>query len=416
MHDLRKQALRAFQAGVQAADPGAAVTSALADDPLAQLDGGKYLIIAVGKAALSMAKAALAALPDGADYSALAVTNAENAAPLAGCRVMPAGHPVPDKNGQAAARAVIDLLQSAGLGDVVLALVSGGSSAMLPAPVAGISLADKSQVNEVLLGAGFNITEMNLVRQTLSRLKGGGMLAMAAPATVRSLILSDVVGDDLRVVGSGPTVGPIGTVFDATGLLRDRGILDQMPDAVQTYLNNQTAADVPPSGAATLVGGNSISLAAMAHAVNARMGSVPLVGDVKEAAKHIVEQVRRHSKKTNFALAFGGETTVQVTGTGKGGRNQELALRVASGMKQVRMKGNWCFLSGGTDGRDGPTDAAGGLVDAGTLARVTDSGLDINALLANNDAYTALAASDDLVMTGGTGTNVADLQLFLYQS
>ncbi len=410
---LRTKAKSAFLAGVKAADPAIALQHALETQPLTPLDGGNYIIIAVGKAACKMAQSAIDTLPEVADFSAIAVTNYENVVKIDGCHVFGAAHPVPDTNGQAAANEVIALLESATEDDVVLALISGGSSALLPSPVQGVSLEDKAKVNEVLLTGGFDITQMNLVRQSLSNLKGGGFLRYAKPATVRSYILSDVLGDDLRVVGSGPSIGPIGTIADARKLLVETGNFDKMPESVCTYLKTAHERSVELQQQATLICSNSQSLAALSENAEATMMPEPLIGDVHEAAERILSDVEKHKDKGPFALAYGGETTVELTGNGRGGRNQELALLVAEKANCVGLTGTWVFLSGGTDGRDGPTDAAGGLVDGSTLDRIATEGGDITALLANNDSYAALKLSDDLLMTGATGTNVADLQLFL---
>ena len=413
LNALRTTAKSAFLAGVKAADPARTLCQTIEKQTLLELTGGKYIIITVGKAACKMAQSAISALPDGADFSAIAVTNYENVVEIDGCRVFGAAHPVPDANGQLAANEVITLLESATQDDVVLALISGGSSALLPSPVPGVSLDDKAEVNEVLLAGGFDITNMNLVRQSLSNLKGGGFLRYAKPATVRSYILSDVLGDDLRVVGSGPSIGPIGTIADARKLLVETGNFDKMPESVRTYLETADERPVEPAQQATLICSNAQSLAAMAESAGAIVMQEPLIGDVHDAAARILNDVEEHKDKGPFALAYGGETTVELMGNGRGGRNQELALLVAQKATRAGLTGNWVFLSGGTDGRDGPTDAAGGVVDGATLERITAEGGVIADLLDNNDSYAALKLSGDLLMTGATGTNVADLQLFL---
>jgi glycerate 2-kinase len=410
---FKAKAKSAFMAGVTAADPAVALHQALEKKPLTPLPCGKYIIIAVGKAACKMAQSAIVALPKDAAFSAIVVTNYENVVDIDGCRVLGAAHPVPDINGLAAANEVIALLENATQNDVVLALISGGSSALLPSPVRGVSLEDKAKVNEALLTSGFNITQMNLVRQSLSNLKGGGFLRYAKLARIRSYILSDVLGDDLRVVGSGPSIGPIGTIADARNLLIETGNFDKMPESVRTYLKAANERSVEPLQQATLICSNGQSLAAMAENAGARMMPEPLIGDVHEAAERILSDVEIYKGKGLFALAYGGETTVELTGKGRGGRNQELALLVAEKASYAGLTGTWVFLSGGTDGRDGPTDAAGGLVDHTTLARIAAEGGVITELLANNDSYAALKLSGDLLMTGATGTNVADLQLFL---
>ena len=406
--DLRKRAQDAFLAGVQAADPATALARALARHPITPPAGGRVVIIAMGKAACAMAETALAHLPQGTQSQALAITNYENAREIPGCRVLAAGHPVPDRNGLAAGRAAADMLRQAGVGDLVLALVSGGSSALVPMPVAGVSLEDKIAVNQALLAGGLEIEAMNLVRQSLSDLKGGGLLRLAAPAPVRSFILSDVVGDDLRVVGSGPAVAPIGPVSQARAVLQQAGLFEALPPAVRLALQRPDTAEALPEADAMLIGGNTQSLTAMAADAGARIVTPALVGDVQSAAERVVAQAT-----TGTALAFGGETTVTLTGDGKGGRNQELALRVALEAERQGLTGPWVFLSGGTDGRDGPTEAAGGMVDHTTLPRLAALGLDPQAALTRNDSFPILQAAGDLLVIGATGTNVADLQLFL---
>ena len=400
---LRARAI--FDAGVAAADPTLAVRKSLDERPLPSTRG-RILVVAVGKAAVGMARAARGRL-DAAET--LIVTNYENAAPLPGVRAIAAGHPVPDDNGLMAARVVEDLLHEAGPDDHVLALISGGGSALLPAPVRGLSLADKAAVNRLLLGAGLDITTMNLVRQQLSRLKGGGFAQAASPARVTALILSDVVGDDLRVVASGPTAAPIGCRQQAISALKNARLWVQMPKAVRQVLEAPQTTRIDMKLVDNrLIGGNAHSVAAMALAApNARRFRHAIEGDVQVAAALITACARPAT------WLFGGETTVRLRGDGKGGRNQELALRVALAAEAGGWNANWVFLSGGTDGRDGPTDAAGGLVDGGTLARMRAAGLDPHKALANNDSYHALQASGDLLVTGATGTNVADLQVLI---
>lgn len=392
MDDASSTARRIFDAGVQAADPVAAVTRHLDDVP------APALIIAVGKAAGGMAQAATARFHD---VPVLVVTNYENARPLDGAKVYAAGHPVPDDNGAAAAKAVIAALQ--GAGGPVLALISGGGSALLPAPAGTLTLADKIAVNTLLLGAGLDIRDMNLIRQQLSDIKGGGFLRHAAPHKVTALILSDVVGDDLAAIASGPTVGPIGTAAQAVALLQGAGIWARVPAAVRDHLAQDRPADTLPEARNILIGSNRQSVAAMAQAAgDVRVIPDPVTGDVGAAAKLICDQAGEG------ITLWGGETTVVLQGTGRGGRNQELALRIAL---EARARGwrDWVCLQGGTDGRDGPTDAAGGIVDQDTLARIDD----VTGLLANNDSYAALAQANALLMTGATGTNVADLGVLI---
>jgi hydroxypyruvate reductase len=358
-------------------------------------------MIAVGKAAVQMARAALDAFPG---VPTRVVTNYENAFDLPGAIVMAAGHPVPDENGAIAARAV--LADLAAVQGPVLALISGGGSALLPAPVEGVSLADKATLNAILLGAGLDITQMNLVRQQVSRIKGGGLLAAAAPHPLTALILSDVVGDNLSTIASGPTAAPLGTPAQAVAVLQKAGVWDDVPASVRDHLAKGTSAPDLPKHRNILVGSNALSVAAMAALRPDAKVLDPVEGDVADAARVICDAAEQG------VTIWGGETTVQLKGTGRGGRNQELAVRIALEAK-VRGWTDWCCLQGGSDGRDGPTDAAGGLVDQGTLGRIAAAGVDLDALLANNDSYAALELAGDLLITEATGTNVADLGVLI---
>ncbi|MEM7469983.1 MAG: DUF4147 domain-containing protein [Pseudomonadota bacterium] len=399
---LRAEALRLFKVAVDAADPARALKAQFSEPLIAPY--GRLILIAVGKAAVPMMRAALDI--SSGDTTALVVTNYENAKTLDGATVMPAGHPVPDENGLKAANAVSALLSQARANDRVVALISGGGSALLPLPVPGVSLADKANTSEILLGAGFDIGQMNLVRQQLSQMKGGGMLRFAMPAKVEAYILSDVVGDDLRVIASGPTVAPIGTSAQARKLLEP--VWSDLPEAVQTHLAKNQGTVSVPDASNTLICSNRKSLDAMQAAhPNAQIVDDMLEGNVANVAPRLAALAR--DAAPGSVLLCGGETTVTLKGSGKGGRNQDLALRIALS----EIPGDWVFLSGGTDGRDGPTDAAGGLVDTGSQARMKAAGVNPADLLDNNDAYAALNASQDLVVTGGTGTNVADVQIFI---
>lgn len=393
-----------FLAGVAAADPEKAVLDNLQSRPVCLPASGKLFVLGLGKAACAMTQAALTHLPKPA--GALVVTNYENARPVPGARVLPAGHPVPDENGLRAALEVEALLAQASAHDRVLVLVSGGGSALLPAPVEGVSLRDKAEVSRLLLGAGLDIGQINAVRQHLSRLKGGGLLRQASPAPVTALILSDVIGDDLRAIASGPTAAPLMARGAVVEMLKDYGLWKKLPPAARAALCRAQDPAPLPKADNRLIGSNRLSLDAMLHArPEARIMSDALVGDVAQAA----EQIVAHATTGTGPLAlFGGETTVILRGEGCGGRNQELALRVA-----IALQGQpgWRFLSGGTDGRDGPTEAAGGIVDGGTIARIRAAGGDPEALLANNDSNRALGLAGDLLTIGATGTNVADLQI-----
>ncbi|MFW8594074.1 glycerate kinase type-2 family protein [Cribrihabitans neustonicus] len=415
METLKDTAIAMFEAAVARADPARALRAQLEAAPLQPLPaGGREVLLAVGKAAVPMLREALRLRPGAA--AALAITNPENYTEIPGATVLCGAHPVPDETSAAAGRAAIDLAQSLGPRDRLVALISGGGSALMVAPAPGLTLADKAAVNQLLLASGLEINDMNLVRQQLSDVKGGGLLRHAAPAQVQAYILSDVIGDDLRAIASGPTVAPIGTRSEAREILQRAGVWERLPEAVQRHLSASGAAQATtPQATNSLIGSNRHSLKAMIAAApewQPRLITHRLTGDVAAAAETVVAAAEAAPRDRPVALVFGGETTVQLKGTGLGGRNQELALRVAK-LGAGRLTGDWLFLSGGTDGRDGPTDAAGGVVGAATWAAIRAAGQDPEALLANNDSHAALNAADALLMTGGTGTNVADVQVFL---
>lgn len=391
----RDQLHAIFAAGIAAADPYVAVQAAIAEV------AKPAQIIAVGKASCLMARAALAHF---SGVPCLVVTNYENASKVDGATVLTAGHPVPDENGLAAGRAVIDALKHAD--GPVLALISGGGSALLPAPAGRLTLADKAKLNAGLLGAGLDITAMNLVRQQLSDLKGGGFLRLAAPHHVTALILSDVIGDDLSAIASGPTARPIGSASDAIEVLKNANLWNTLPSAVVAHLHADGVHPTLPRATNILIGSNAKSVMAMANvAGTAHIIETPVEGDVADAARFICDSIKPGIN------VWGGETTVVLKGNGRGGRNQELALRIAI---EARNRGwtDWSCLQGGSDGRDGPTDAAGGLVDHHTLSKISD----LDAMLENNDSYAALDKAGDLLRIEATGTNVADLGAMIWSN
>ncbi len=437
---LRAAARSLFLAGVAAADPAAAVRRAMNAGPgwleigsgatRRRGDWARVRIIAFGKAAVPMARAAVEAIPgDRLAGRPLVVTSYENLVADQRLEILGASHPLPDAGGEAAAARVEAMARNAAAGELVLVLVSGGASALLPLPVPGVSLEEKVATTRLLLACGADIVEINTVRKHLSRIKGGGLVRAAAPADVHALILSDVLGDDLSAIASGPTV-PDGTTYaDALAVFDRRGRREQLPAAVRRHLEAGAAgelAETPAPGDPlfervrnTLVGSNAVSLEAMASAARqagytVSLFSENLVGEARDAAAGLAAELVGLGSGRR-ALVAGGETTVTLSGNGRGGRNQELALAFALEPAVRSCSRPWVLLSGGTDGIDGPTDAAGGIVDGGTVERICATGADPRALLADNDAYRALTVSGDLLVTGATGTNVADLQLLLVE-
>ncbi|MEO1564222.1 MAG: DUF4147 domain-containing protein [Pseudomonadota bacterium] len=405
--DLRHMAMACFEAGVAAADPYQAVAKALSGRP--KIVKGRLIYVALGKAAGPMMRAALDwATPD----QAILVTNSENASEFENVTCLIGDHPTPSERGEAAASEVEKCLANANEKDVILLLLSGGASALVPAPKAPLTLTDKVFINDQMLASGMPIEDINTVRRALSRLKGGGFLAAALPAQVETLILSDVPTDDPRFIASGPTV-PRSLEEDAGAILKKYSLFEALADRVKDTVS-EPIKPAEPNKHIHIVGSNSESVRAMLAAVPDGLSYFhimqPVTGDVEDAAVEVAERAKAAGKGRVMYLS-GGEPTVVLKGNGKGGRSQHLALRVAQHLEGFDR--DWAFLAAGTDGRDGPTDAAGAVVGPGTIGRVREKGLDPEAELANNNAYAALKASGDLIITGGTGTNVGDLHVLV---
>lgn len=439
---LRAHSLELFKAGIAAADPYAAVSRCLQHDgehlriTLDTPHSGRILnkpwrrihLIAFGKAACSMMRAARRIVPASNIGHAIAVTTDDNLTPIEGVDVYTAGHPLPNAEGLHAAQKITDAVTAAQAGELVLVLISGGGSALLPSPVEGLSLDDKIQVTQQLLASGADIHQINCVRKHLSHLKGGGLAKKAHPADIHALILSDVLDDDLSVIASGPTVIDHTTFDEAISVLKKYRCWEDAPDSVRDHLKQGADGKHPETLKAdeltathTLIGSNALSVDAVSRysakwGYQSRVYNQHLCGEARNVAEDFAAHCQNLLAKgltAPTAIIAGGETTVTVIGSGKGGRNQEMALAFALSAERLGLACDWSFLSGGTDGRDGPTDAAGGLVDAGSLSRMRAQNLDPVQALRHNDAYHALRASGDLIHTGATGTNVADLQIAL---
>ena len=421
---LRRDLQEIVLAGIEGADPGRLVLRALE-----RMDGNQRIrLLSAGKAAAAMAATAARVLGSRiVDGLIVSPEPLDAAAPLA---AIVGGHPLPTADSERAGRRALALAASVEPGDRFLLLLSGGASALMAAPAAGISgisLGDKKDTTSRLLRAGADITALNCVRKHLSDVKGGG-LALRSVSGCHTLAISDVVGDDLAVIGSGPGVPDASSFGDAIEALRQFGGLDAYPAPVLERLRAGCRGEVPetlkPSdaraGLATAsVIGSRIEAMDAACAAARRLGyqvvriDRPLVGAARKAALDLLREIgtRVGTLEGSVCVISSGETTVRVTGSGKGGRNQELALAAAGDLAAFGPEA--ALASVGTDGIDGPTDAAGAFVDAGSLDRARRLGLDAAALLANNDSYRFFAALGDLFITGRTGTNVGDLQVFL---
>lgn len=435
---LKETAGAIFSAGIQAVDPEICVRNhlRLVGDlllvgemayPLREI--GKLYVVGIGKASAAMAKAVEAVLEDRIDHG-LMITKYGHTIPLKHCRVMEAAHPVPDENGVDATAALLALVATAGSGDLVLCLISGGGSALSPAPAEGISLADKQAITQLLLACGATIHEINTIRKHLSRIKGGRLCESANGASVAALILSDVIGDDLDIIASGATAPDPGTFADVLAIIRRYGLQEKIPRAVADHLWRGSRGEVPetpkPGDAIfnrvenCIIGSISDALTAAESEARNR-GFTPLVltsmlqGEAAEVAKvicAIAREIRRSGRPVPVpaCLLSGGETTVTLRGGGLGGRNMELTLAGAIELIGVE---NTVLLSAGTDGTDGPTDAAGAFADGSTLSRAATKNLNPAAYLADNDSYRFFKQLGDLFITGPTRTNVMDLQIVL---
>jgi glycerate 2-kinase len=392
-------------------------------------DYDRILVVGAGKAGAPMAKA-MENLLGNRIADGVVVIKDGHGLPLKKIKVCEASHPVPDARGVKATQKILSLVEKAGKRDLVICLISGGGSALLIAPVQGISLEDKQNATKRLLACGATIHEFNTVRKHLSRAKGGRLAQIAYPATVTSLILSDVVGDDLDVIASGPTVPDDSTFQDAVQILKGYGIWDQLPPAVRNHLEKGTAGqieDTPKSDHAAfqkcsqvLVGTNLQALkAAGQHAqrlgYNHLILSSKVEGEAREVTKFYTAIARevlssQNPLKPPACVLAGGETTVTLTGDGRGGRNQEFALAAALSIEGLD---DIVVLSGGTDGTDGPTDAAGAIADGASVARGLEKGLDPKDFLRRNDSYNFFQELGDLLITGPTRTNVMDIYMLL---
>lgn len=383
----------------------------------------RVLVFGCGKASGAMARAAEDVL-ETRIVDGLVVVKDGYTAPTRRVRLVEAGHPVPDARGEAAALEIVGRARAAGAEDLVLFLVSGGGSALTPAPAPPVTLAEKQETTRLLLGAGATINELNAVRKHLSLFKGGQFARAAAPAQVVALILSDVVGDPLDVIASGPTAPDRSTYAEALAVLERKGVAPRVPAAVRERLTAGAMGrieETPKPGdplferVDNLVIGNNALVVDAAAAEARRLGyraellTRGLQGEARDVARDLVARARALPPRT--CLIAGGETTVTVGGRGRGGRCQEFALAAAL---ELRPAETLVVLAAGTDGTDGPTDAAGGLADAGTVARGERAGRSARAALGDNDAHAFLAAAGDLIVSGPTNTNLLDIYLLLH--
>ena len=420
---LRKHALSIFRAALAAADPADAVTR-----HLQRLDPSRFrniYVVGAGKAAATMARAAERVLGRRIVAGYINVKDGHTAK-LRRIQQNECGHPVPDERGVAGARRIAEIAAAANKDDLVVCLISGGASALLPFPAAPISLTEKQEVTRLLLACGANIHEINAVRKHISGIKGGQLARLAAPAAVESLLLSDVIGDSLDVIGSGPAAPDASTWQTVSEILSRYGLVDRVPESVRHRIAQGGLGEIPETPKAgdaafrrvrnTVVGSNRLAIQAAAkHARELGYRTLILASEVEGETREIARMHAAIAReivnagqpvKSPACVITGGETTVTIRGEGLGGRNQEFALAAAidiAGLPDVLV------FSAGTDGTDGPTDAAGALADGETLGRNAEA----RRYLETNDSYRYFGPLNDLVFTGPTGTNVMDVRIVL---
>ena len=421
MDKLREDALEIVRQAIDAVLPEAAVREALGRGELAarlrEAGRGRVVLAAIGKAAWRMAKAASELLGDRLAGGVLITKYGHSLGEMRGIEAFEAGHPVPDENAVRGTEALLRRVRGLSPEDTVLFLVSGGGSALFELPAEGVALGDVADVTGQLLASGADIVEVNAVRKHLSAVKGGRFAKLCAPARVLTVALSDVLGDRLDSIASGPACPDASTSEDALRVVEKYGL------ALRPRLTEALRRETPKEldNATAVAAGSVASLCAAAGRAAAALGYAPLLltstlsCTAREAGAFlaaVAREVRASGRPiaSPCAVIAGGETVVHVTGKGRGGRNQELALSACRGIRGLR---DIVVVSVGSDGTDGPTDAAGGIVDGTTAEALEARGMDVEAVLRDNDAWTALKAVDSLVITGPTGTNVNDVSFAL---
>lgn len=404
LHDAKQM----MDAALKAALPDTAVAKALEKLPAYS---GRLVVVAAGKAAWQMAAAAQTCLGDRISCGVVVTKYGHSMGELPGLDIYEAGHPIPDENSYRATQAAIDAVSDLSEEDLVLFLISGGGSALFEKPL--IQPQELADITKQVLACGADIVEINTLRKRFSAVKGGKFAQLCAPARVFSIVLSDILGDPLDMIASGPAYPDSATAAQAEEIA-EKYALRMGPEA-RELLKVETPKSLP--NAQSHITGSVRQLCAAAAETAASLGYTPVIlsaslcCEARDAGSFLASIAQFHeNSETSVAFIAGGETVVHLTGHGKGGRNQELALAAAKGISGMK---DTLIFSLGSDGTDGPTDAAGGWVDGTTQARLRAEGISIDAVLQENDAYHALKAVDGLIMTGPTGTNVNDLSVLL---
>lgn len=407
---LRQKANQMIKESLEAVMPDRAVEKALENF---QGSGGRTILVAAGKAAWQMATAAVRVL--GHVDDGIVITKYDHVkGEIPGVECREAGHPVPDENSFAATEKALEKVRGLEETDTVIFLLSGGGSALFEKPL--ISGEELQDITKQLLSCGADIVEMNTIRKRLSGVKGGRFALACMPARVYAIVLSDILGDPLDMIASGPAYPDSSTCEQANSIIEKYHL--HLSEQAQALMQEETPKNL--TNVSTQITGSVRELCAASMKAALKLGFEPvlltdeLCCEAKEAGSMMASILRTHAKdKKPLCFIAGGETVVHLTGKGKGGRNQEIALSAAPGIAGLT---NACVFSVGSDGTDGPTDAAGGYVDGETMDRLKEKGLDVFSVLQNNDAYTALEAAGGLIITGPTGTNVNDVTVALLDS
>ncbi len=409
MQTLRMDADRIIEAAIHAALPDTAVKKALKE--IAFPEGGRLILVATGKAAWQMAKAAWDEIGGKVDRGVVVTKYDHSKGAIGNLEIYEAGHPVSDKNSYEATGKAIEAVSNLTEKDSVLFLLSGGGSALFEKPL--IEESENQSITKQLLKCGASIVEMNTIRKRLSAVKGGRFAQLCSPAHVYTIVLSDIIGDPLDMIASGPAYPDSSTCDQALEIASRYNL--QLSEKAQALLRQETPKAL--DNVTTYVTGSVKQLCKAAQETATQLGydpvflSASLECEAREAGSFLASIARDHQdSKKSLAFIAGGETVVHLTGHGLGGRNQEIALSAADRIDNCR---ETCVFSVGSDGTDGPTDAAGGYCDQDTKQTLRKQGIDIKAVLSDNDAYHALQKCNGLVITGATGTNVNDLTVLL---
>jgi len=429
---LREDAKKIYSSSIAKLDPSRTVYDYLSSNSIIDSHFEKIYPVAFGKASISMMSGLLDYLKDQfpkipIHEKPVIISNNSQETIEHNVDLHFSSHPVPTEKSVAAGDKVINYISSSSDKDLVIFLISGGASALLSKPPSTIALEDKITLTDLLLKSGASINEMNTVRKHMSDIKGGRLTKFAEPSSCYSLIISDVINDDISSIASGPTTHDKTTYKDAENILNSYNLLDKTPLSILNHINKGVSGEIEESPKDIINCDNKIissnrlyreQLASFAKKSGYTPILIPrdIIGEAKEEAFFLIEQINEHTVNTSdkpLAIISGGETVVNMQGSGLGGRNQELALSFLANSKKINTQREWLLLSVGTDGIDGPTNAAGGIIDNTSVKCMMESNKDINNFLSNNDSYNYLKEINSLYITGPSGTNVADVQLIL---